>query len=390
MDFEFAEEQERFRQEVRDFLEGELRQGNFTPSVDAWIQGCSPDFTKKVARRGWIGLTWPKEYGGQGRSHIDRFILTEEMLRYGAPAALHWFADRQIGGSIIAYGTEEQKRELLPQILKGEVVIGLGMSEPEAGSDLASLQTRAVEDGDDYIIDGQKMWTSFARDMHYVYIVARTDPEVPKHQGISEFVFPADLPGITIKPTIDITGSEAWGEVFYDNVRVSQKSLIGKKNRGFYQILHQLDFERAGLERLMGNYVLYDAIIRFTRETKRKGTPLSEDTLIRQKLAQLEIEFEVGRLLTYRVALVIDSGRAPNWEAAMAKVYSTAFEQHLAKVATEILGLYGQLLAGSKWAPILGLAPHSYLGSTGYSLQAGTSEVLRNIVALRGLGLPER
>jgi len=263
------------------------------------------------------------------------------------------------------------------------------MSEPEAGSDLASLQTRATEDGDDYIIDGQKMWTSCARFMNYIYLVARTDPEAPRHRGISEFIIEANLPGVTITPTIDITGSEAWGEVFYDGVRVSKKHLIGEKNRGFYQILNQLDYERAGLERLMGNYSLFDAIIQFTRETKRGEKPLAEDTLIRHKLAQLQIEFEVGRLLTYRVALVIDEGRAPNWEAAMAKAYSTAFEQHLATTATEILGLYGQLVAESKWAPILGMAPHSYLGATGYSLQAGTSEILRNIVALRGLGLPQ-
>ena len=388
MDFKFTEEQEKFRQEVRDFLEGELRQGNFTPSVDAWIQGFSPEFTKKVAQRGWIGLTWPKEYGGQGRSHVDRFILTEEMLRYGAPAALHWFQDRQIGGSIITYGTEEQKRELLPQILRGEAVVGLGMSEPEAGSDLASLQTRAVEDGDDYIIDGQKMWTSCAGFMTHVYLVARTDPDAPKHRGISEFVIDANLPGITISPTIDITGTEAWGEVFYDGVRVSKKYLIGEKNRGFYQILGQLDYERAGLERIMGNYPLFDAIIQFTRESRRNGEPLAKEALIRHKLAQLQIEFEVGRLLTYRVFMVIEEGRAPNVEAAMAKAYCTDFEQHLANTAMEILGLYGQLVAGSKLVPILGMAPHSYLGSKGYSLQAGTSEILRSIVAMRGLGLP--
>ncbi|GAI34615.1 unnamed protein product [marine sediment metagenome] len=149
------------------------------------------------------------------------------MLRYGAPAACHWFADRQIGGSIIAFGTEEQKKELLPRILRGEAYVGLGMSEPEAGSDLASLQTRATEDGDDYIIDGQKMWTSCARFMNYIYLVARTDPEAPRHRGISEFIIEANLPGVTITPTIDITGSEAWGEVFYDGVRVSKKSLIG-------------------------------------------------------------------------------------------------------------------------------------------------------------------
>jgi alkylation response protein AidB-like acyl-CoA dehydrogenase len=388
MDFKFTEEQEAFRQEVRNFLEEELRKGSYTPSCDAWIQGYSPEFTKKVAEKGWIGLTWPEEYGGQGRSNIDRLILTEEMLRYGAPTACHWFGDRQIGRSIIAFGTEEQKKELLPKILRGEAYVGLGMSEPEAGSDLASLKTRAVEDGDDYIIDGQKMWTSCAGFMNYIYLVARTDPDAPKHRGISEFIIRADLPGITIQPTIDITGSEAWGEVFYDGVRVPKSGLIGEKNRGFYQILNQLDYERAGLERLMGNYPLFDAIIQFTKETRHNGKLLSQDTLIRQKLAQLQIEFDVGRLLTYRVVLVMDEGRAPNVEAAMAKAYCTTFEQRLASVATEILGLYGQLLAESKWAPVLGMAPHSFLGSKGYSLQAGTTEVLKNIVATRGLGLP--
>ncbi len=389
MDFKFSEEQERFRQEIRDFLEGELRQGLWQPSCDAWIMNYSPEFTKRVAAKGWIGLTWPMESGGQGRSYIERLILTEEMLRYGAPAACHWFADRQIGGSILAYGTEEQKRELLPKILKGEAYVGLGMSEPEAGSDLASLRTKATEDGNDYVIDGQKMWTSGGRFMNYIYLVARTDPEAPKHRGISEFVVGKSLAGITTVPTIDITGSEAWNEVFFDSVRVPKSCLIGEKNRGFYQILNQLDYERSGLERLMGNYPLFAALIQFTKETKRNGKPLSQDTLIRHKLAQLQIEFEVGRLLTYRVGLVVDEGRTPNWEAAMAKAYSTTFEQHLASVAMETLGLYGQLLAESKLAPILGMAPHSYLGSKGYSLQAGTSEILRNIVALRGLGLPQ-
>ena len=388
MDFTFTEEQEAFRQEVRDFLEDELRKGTFKPSCDAWLQGFSTEFTKKVADRGWIGLTWPREYGGQGRSNIDRLILTEEMLRCGAPAACHWHTDRQIGRSIIAFGTEEQKRELLPRILRGEAYVGLGMSEPEAGSDLASLQTRAVEDGDDYVIDGQKMWTSCAGFMTHIYLVARTDPDAVKHRGISEFIIRADLPGITIRPIIDITGSEAWGEVFFDGVRVPKSCLIGEKNRGFYQILNQLDYERAGLERLMGNYPLFDAIIQFTKETKRNGIPLSQDPVIRHKLAQLQIEFEVGRLLTYRVVLVMDEGRAPNVEAAMAKAYCTSFEQRLASVSTEILGLYGQLVAESKWAPILGMAPHSYLGSKGYSLQAGTTEILKNIVATRGLGLP--
>ncbi|MDP2919125.1 MAG: acyl-CoA dehydrogenase family protein [Dehalococcoidia bacterium] len=388
MDFEFTQEQEDFRQEVRRFLEDEINRGTFIPMCDGWIQGYSPEFTKKVAAKGWIGLTWPREYGGQARSHTDRLVLTEEMLRYGAPAACHWFADRQVGRAILAYGTPEQKAELLPLIRSGEAYVGLGMSEPEAGSDLASLKTRAVEDGDYFIITGQKMWTSCARFMTHVYIVARTDPDAPKHRGISEFVIDAKLPGITIRPTIDITGSEAWGEVFYDGVRVHKKYLIGEKNRGFYQILNQLDYERAGLERLMGNYPLFDAITQFTKLTKRDGKRICDEPLIRSRLAQLQVDFEIGRLLTYRVVQVMESGKAPNVEAAMAKAYCTTFEQRLASLSTEILGLYGQLLAESKWAPVLGMAPHSFLGSKGYSLQAGTTEILKNIVANRGLGLP--
>ncbi len=388
MDFEFSEEQNRFRQEIREFLEEEIKQGTFQPSCDAWIQGFAPEFTRKVAAKGWIGLTWPVEYGGQGKSHIDRLILSEEMLRYGAPAACHWFADRQIGGAIINYGTDQQKKEFLPKIIAGEAYVGLGLSEPEAGSDLASLKARATEDGDEYVLDGQKMWTSCALVMNYIYMVARTDPDAPKHRGISEFILPTDLPGITITPTIDITGSTAWAEVFFDGVRIPKSSLIGEKNRGFYQVVNQLDYERSGLERLMGNYPLFEAIIQFVKETVRDGKPLSKETLIRQKLAQLQTEFEIGRLLIYRVVMVMEEGRAPNIEAAMAKAYCTTFEQRLAKVAMEILGLYGQLWADSKWAPILGMAPNSYLGSTGYSLQAGTTEVLRNIIAQRGLGLP--
>jgi 3-oxocholest-4-en-26-oyl-CoA dehydrogenase alpha subunit len=390
MDFQFTEEQERFRKEVRDFLEGEIRADTFKPMCDGWIQGFSPEFTKKVAARGWIGLSWPTKFGGQGRSNVDRFVLTEEMLRYGAPTALHWFADRQIGRALMHFGNEEQQREYLPRILRGEAYVGLGLSEPQAGSDLGSVQTKVTEEGDFYVFNGQKMWTSCARYMNYIYMVARTDPNAPKHRGVSEFILPVTgVSGITIVPTIDITGTEAWGEVFFDNVKVAKNTLIGEKNRGFYQVVNQLDYERSGLERLMGNYPLFDAIVKFAKETKRHGVPVSQDPLVRDKLTRLQVEFEVGRLLTYRVALTIDAGKTPTTEAAMAKMFCTAFEQHLADLSTRILGPYGQLTGESKWAPISGMAPHSFLGSMGYSLQAGTSEILRNVVATRGLGLPE-
>lgn len=390
MDFEFTEEQKKFRQEIRDFLEEELRQELWEPSCDAWIMGYDHEFTKRVARKGWIGLTWPKEYGGQGRSFMDRLILTEEMLRYGAPAACHWFADRQIGGAIVHYGTEEQRKEILPKIIKGEATVGLGMSEPEAGSDLASLKMKATEDGEDYIIDGQKVWTSGGSHMDWMYLVARTDPDVAKHKGISEFVVDASLPGITVNPIVDITGGVHFNEVFFDSVRVSKKYLIGEKNGGWKQILNQLDYERSGMERLMANYPLFAALIQYVKETRRNGKPLAQDPVIRSRLAQLQIEFEVGRLFMYRVALVMDAGKAPNWESSMAKVYGTAFEQRMAGTAMEILGLYGQLSPESKCVPMHGMAYHSYLSSKGYSLQAGTSEILKNILALRKLGLPSQ
>ena len=198
------------------------------------------------------------------------------------------------------------------------------------------------------------------------------------------FSIPGNNPmGVSRVPMIDLTGSEPWNDVFFDNVRVHKKYLIGQKNRGFYQILHQLDYERSGMERLMSNYPLFDAIIQFVKNNK-----LSRDTLIRNKLAQLQIEFEIGRLLVYRVAVVMDEGQSPNRESSISKAFSTEFEKRLANVAIGILGPYGQLMPGSKFAPIEGISPDNYLSSKGYSLQGGTTEILKNILATRGLGLP--
>ena len=271
--------------------------------------------------------------------------------------------------------------------------MAIGISEPEAGSDVASLQTRAVEDGDDYIIDGQKVWTSGSHYSNYIYLVVRTDPAFPPHdpknyKGISEFIIPANLPGITIRPMVDMAGREHFTEVFFDNVRVTNKCHIGQKNRGFYQILEQLDYERAGIERLMSNYVVFAGLIEYAKKTYRNGKPLSKEPIIRDKLTELAVGFEVGRLLCYWVAWVLDQGRVPNYEAAIAKVYCTDFEKRLASEAIKILGLYGQLMPDSRYVPLSGNAILAYLFSPGYTIQAGTSEILRGIIAQRGLGLP--
>jgi alkylation response protein AidB-like acyl-CoA dehydrogenase len=387
MDFSFTPEQEALRQEVRSFLEQELAQGLWRPQCDAWIQGFDPAFTKRVADHGWIGLMWPKKYGGGERSFVDRLIVTDEMLRYCAPAALHWFADRQIGGSILRYGSEAQRERFLPMIIRGEMYVGLGMSEPEAGSDLASLSTKAEEQDDCFLVNGQKTWTSGGSYINYIDLFARTDFTAPKHKGITEFLVPMNLPGISRVPMIDITGTEAWNDVFFDNVRVPKECVIGERNKGFYHVIEELAYERGGMERLMGNYPLLAALRHFVATTKKDGRLLSREPRVRTLMSELEVEFEVGRLLMYRAASVMDEGRAPTVEAATSKIFGTTFEQRLANIAMELLGPYGGQSARSPHAALDGLALHSYLASKGYSLQAGSTEILKGIIATRGLGL---
>ncbi len=390
MEFQFTEEQEEFRSEVRDFLEEEIKKGTFKPFPEGWIEGHDLDFSRKLAQKGWIGLTWPRRYGGQGKGYLDRLVLTEEFLRYGAPVAAHWFNDRQIGPCLLAYGSEELKEEFIPKMTRAEVFFGVGMSEPDAGSDLASLRTKAREDGDFFVIDGQKIWTSGAQHFTHLYIVARTDPTAPKHRGISEFIIDLNLSGVIVRPITDITGGQHFNEVFLESVRVHKKYFVGEKNRGWYQITPQLDYERSGIERLMSNYPVFEALIRYLQEKKEDGKPLSKNSLIRAKLSQLRVESEVGRLLVYRVAWLLDQEKVPNYETAMTKAYCTSFQKRMIDTAMEILGLYGPLLPESKWAPFGGMTAHSYLFSPGYSIQGGTTEILKNIVALRGLELPAK
>ena len=201
MDFGLSAEQEAFRTEIRDFLSQEMAAQ--TPAEDGWITGFSREFSLKLGQRGWIGLTWPKEYGGQAKSYLDRLVLTEELLRAGAPVAAHWLGDRQVGPALLAYGSQQQKEEILPRLTRGEIVFCLGMSEPGSGSDLASLRTKAVEEGDNFSLSGQKIWTSFAHVADYAYLVARTDPDAPKHKGISEFLVDMKTPGIEVRPLVD-------------------------------------------------------------------------------------------------------------------------------------------------------------------------------------------
>ena len=380
MDFALTREQEAFRAEIREFLSSEVLAEERVE--DGWISGYSREFSQKLGQQGWIGLTWPKKYGGQEKSYLDRLILTEELLRAGAPVAAHWLGDRQVGPALLAYGSEEQKQDILPQVCKGEVVFCLGMSEPGSGSDLASLQTRANEEGDHYTLNGQKIWTSFAHVADYAYLVARTDPAAPKHRGISEFLVAMDTPGVDVRSLIDATGEHHFNEVFFDNVEIPKDRLIGEKNRGWYQIASQLDYERSGIERLLSNYPLFQDAVRYARE---RG--LTKDPLVRDSLSQLQIELDLGRFMVYKVAWYLTQKIVPNYEAAMAKCFCTEVEQRIAKAVSELLGDYAVLLPGSPHARLAGRAAREYLYAPAYTIQGGTSNILRNIIAIRGLGL---
>jgi len=382
MDFSFTEEQEQFRKDVVAFLEKEMERGVFCTKSNYFLEESSPEFSKRLAENGWLGLTWPKEYGGAGRSYVDRTILMEELMRYQAPLLAHFFGERQMGPSLMHFGNEEQKREFLPKIINAEVSFCLGMSEPGAGSDVAAVKTTAREEGDYYVVNGQKIWTTHAHNSDYVWTLAMTDPEGPKHKNLSEFIIDIKAPGITVRPLVNMIGVHSFNEVYFEDVKVHKKYLVGKKNRGFQQMLAQVDYERAGMERLMQNYPLLEGLKQYITDT-----PLASDSLVRDQLAQLEIEFQIGRLLIYKVAWVIDSGKIPNYEAAISKSFCTVYEQKLGNIATEILGPFGHVMYGFEGTPLNGDVAGSYLWSPSYTIQGGTLEILKSVIAKRGLGL---
>lgn len=383
MDFAFTKKQEDFRMEVREFLEEELKKGTFKRRSNYFMEESSPEFSRKLAAKGWLGLTWPKKYGGAEASYVDRAVLMDELLTYNPPLMYHLFGERQIGPALIHYGSEDLKLEFLPKIVNAEISVSVGISEPDAGSDVGSISTTAVEDGDEYIINGQKTWTTNAHNADYIWLVTKTDLDGPKYKNLTEFIVDLKLPGITIRPLYNMIGVHCFNEVFFDNVRVHKRFMAGEKNKGFYNILSQVDYERAGFERLMQNYPVLHNLRTFVKEHKE----LSADPLIRDKMAQIEIELEVGKLLCYRVAWTIDQGIIPNREAAISKCFSTRYEQRLGNVATEILGEFGQVLPDSPDSLFEGDIAESYLWSPSYTIQGGTTEVLKGIIATRGLGL---
>jgi acyl-CoA dehydrogenase len=374
MDMHFTPEQRRLRSEVADFLDAES--ASFEPACDAWITGFDRAFTKKLAARGWVGMTWPTRYGGGGHSYVDRLAVTELLLGAGAPLAAHWFADRQMGPSILNHGSEAQKERYLPEVLSGDVTYCIGMSEPEAGSDLAGVRTRAVRGGEGWVITGHKIWTSLAHHSDYIYLLARTDPSSERHQGLSEFIVPLSSEGVTVAPIHDMSGAHHFNEVFLEEVAVPADALIGTEGRGWQQITGQLGYERAGLERFMSVWPLLQAM----------RAEAGDDDRRLEELGELEAAAVVARQLVYRAAAVADSGRPPDHEAAMAKFFSTTVEQRMVEVASRWAGRAARLAPGYG-APFEGHLFPAWLIAPSFSIRGGTNEILRGIVARRGLGL---
>jgi alkylation response protein AidB-like acyl-CoA dehydrogenase len=321
-------------------------------------------------------------------SVMQQFIFNQEMAKAGAPRGGNYgIGTGWAGPTIILYGTEEQKKKYLPPIVKGEAIWCQGFSEPGAGSDLASLQTRATKDGDDYVINGQKIWTSGAHVSHYMILLARTDPDAPKHKGISYFIVDMKSPGIEVRPLVNMANNHDFNEVFFDNVRVPKDNLLGEENRGWYVGTTTLDFERSGIATSVSHSLMVDDLAAFVRDNRDDGVVTKSEQL-KYEIADRAVESGVEQMLCYQVISMQNRGLVPNKEGSIAKLFSSELDLRIAGTVMRALGLYGQLRRGSAHVPLNGRAESSYLYATTSTVGGGTSEIQRNIIAARGLGLP--
>ena len=388
MDFRDSPEDAAFRKEVREFVARELPDGLTQPDDAILGVGVGEDlrdleWLKKLATRGWVAPAWPTEYGGAGLSVTKQFVYNEELALARAPRP-NFLGIGLIGPTIIVHGREDQQRDWLSGILSGDVYWCQGFSEPSAGSDLASLQTKAVRDGDDFVLNGQKTWTSGAHRADKMMVLARTDPDAPRHKGISAFVIDMHAPGVTVRPLTNMADTHSFNEVFFENVRVPKKDLLGELNRGWYVATTTLDFERSGIINAVSLRQLLEEVVEATRPLRRNGASVQ----VRHELAERAIETQVAVMLSYRIASMQAQGLVPNMEASVTKLYASELAQRIARTAIRLAGLYGQLGPESPYAPLAGRIERMYRIQVGSTLAGGTSEIQRTIIAQRGLGLP--
>lgn len=388
MNFSFSPDEERFRQEVREFIAREAGPEVLDPRRDTTSQLVdTPErraFMKKLAQKGWLGLSWPKEYGGKGLPGLYEYILNEELAWAGAPLVGKGVGI--IGNTLMRHGSEKMKQFFLPKILRAEIEFALGYTEPEAGSDLASLQLRAVREGDGWRLNGQKRFTTSAHFSDWYWAAARTDPEAPKHKGISLFLIDLKTPGLTIQ-AMETMGNERTNEVFFDNVWVPGDQLVGEINKGWYYISEALDYERFTLFTFGPLQKKFEMLLSYVNSATRDGVPLREDPVVRQTMATLATHVEVARMQIMRVITTAGTGRVPNVEAAMSKLWSTHLGQRLSNAALDLMGAAGQLIMDSPHAPLDGKLELSYRCTVLDTIGGGSSEVQKNIIARRGLGL---
>ena len=395
MDFSLTPEQETFRQTVRAWLKENLPREwkdlgrSDIPRVETYE--LLRKWQGKLYDAGFIGLTWPKEYGGRGLTFMEELILQEEIALAKAPPILNILGVGMAGPTIIAYGTEEQKKRYPPKILSCEEIWAQGYSEPNAGSDLASLQTRAVKDGEDWVINGQKVWTSFAQVADWMMLLARTDPNLPRHKGITYFLLDMKLPGVSVKPLRQITGDDEFNEVFFDNVRVHESQVLGGVNNGWAVGLTTLMFERLalGFGLQVRLRIAMDQLVGLARRMDKHGRALTKDPVMRQKIAQLWIDTECLKYTGARAITKLLRGETPGPEASTGKMGWVETHQRLQELAMEIEGPYSQLVRGSDWAVEGGLWQYTFLRSRANSIEGGTTEILKNIIGERVLGLPK-
>lgn len=391
MDFQFTKEQEKFRQEVRSFLNKELPSdwvdyiGTTIDDVvvhreDGWR--VFKDIAHKLGEKGWLSLFWPEEYGGQSCSYVDYLALLEELANRGSPG-YDAVGVKLLAPILFIYGNEEQKERHLKLIAKGEEFWCEGFSEPNAGSDIASLQTRAVKDNNDYIINGQKTWITFASYSDWCCLLVRTDPYLKRHRGLSIFMVDLSTPGITVRPIYNIQGDLDFGEIFFEDVRVPKENLVGGENEGWKVVQTILSYERIAIAPVAVVQSLIERLVKYIKDTPERRWQNAGQTL-----AQLQIEVEIGRLICYRLAWLYDTGIATASDAAMSRLYGTELLNRAASVTVELFGLYGQLDKRDNKAPLHGWFEHLYLSSIGATVAAGSSEILKNIIALSGLKLP--
>ncbi len=389
MDLGLTESELKFRDELRKWLKANLPSKDEQPPKTAASYAEYHAFLKKWQRKlydgGYAGVSWPKEYGGRGSSFIEQAIFQEEMALADAPERMGTIGQGLVGPTIIAVGTEEQKKRYLPAILSGDEVWCQGFSEPNAGSDVASLETKGVLDGDHFVVNGQKIWTSYAHIADWCMLLVRTDSAAPKHKGITCVLLDMKLPGISVRPLKMMSGDSGFNEMFFSNVRVPVSAVLGKVNEGWHTAITALSNERANLG--TGLYVVFkrtlDAIVEQARKLKRNGKPTLADPVIRQRLAQAYVDLEVFRLNTTRSLSMLNKTGAPGPEGSIQKLYWSELNQRNAQIALEVLGPHA-LDAGydnGRWV-------YNYLRSRGNTIEAGTSEIQRNIIAQRVLGLP--